>query len=104
MGWRAIIGARGAAMAFWLEVKTDGEWRPVQVFARYTAGRRFRRAVENQVPGTRLRIVRDFLGEFDRALAARRRRRLAKTVTVLLLTLLVGSFVLLSGPISAGLP
>ena len=91
-------------MAFWLEVNTDGEWRPVQVFARYTAGRRFRRAVESQVPGTRLRIVRDFLGEFDRAIVARRRRRWAKTVTVVLLTVLVGSFVLLSGPLSAGLP
>ena len=91
-------------MAFWLEINTDGEWRPVQFFGRYSTGRRFRRAVESQVPGTRLRIVRDFLGEFDRALAARRRRRRAKTVTVVLLTLLLGSFLLLSGPLTAALP
>lgn len=91
-------------MAFWLEMKTDGGWRPVQVFGGYTAGRRLRTAIETEVPGTRLRIVKDFIGEFDRAMTARRRRRMAKAATMLLLTLLVGSYMVLSGPLTAALP
>lgn len=91
-------------MAFWLEMKTEGGWRPIQMFGGYAAGRRFRSAIEREVPGAHLRIVKDFLGEFDRALAARRRRRLAKAATMLLLTLLAGSYVILSGPLMAGLP
>lgn len=91
-------------MAFWLEMKTERGWRPVQMFGGYIAGRQFRSAVEREVPGARLRLVKDFLGEFDRALVARRRRRMAKAATMLLLTLLVGSYVFLSSPLIAGLP